>query len=132
MPIGIPPNNGFAEPDGNWLNGLAGGHNLTFKNGITAIGTNQVTAQQLPDRVAVLEIDTSASGTGVALPPALQGMNIFVINNTANSVVGYPSIANNPVTGTQDTFNAAATSFSLTAHAGFGFTCGKDGLWFTN
>lgn len=132
MPIGFPPAPSFNLIDGDWLNGLAGGHNLAFANGLIAVGTNQATALQLPDRVAILEIDTAAGGTGVALPAALAGVNIFVINNTANTVVAYPSIANNPVTNAQDTFNNAATSFNLTAHAGFGITCGKNGLWFTN
>lgn len=132
MPIGIAPTTGFQPVDNDWLNGWAGGHNLAFQNGITAVGTNQATALQLPDRVAILEIDTSSGGTGVALPAALQGVNIFIINNTANTVVAYPSIANNPVTNAQDTFNNAAVSFNLTAHAGFGITCGKNGLWFTN
>lgn len=132
MPIGNPPSNGYAETDGNWLNGLAGGHNLLFQNGITAIGTNQATSQQLADRIAVLEIDTSSASTGVALPAALAGVNIFVINNTANNISVFPSIVNNPVTAAQDTFNNNATSFTLNANTGAGFTCGKNGRWFTN
>lgn len=132
MTIGIAPPNGFATPDGNWLNAMAGGHNLLFQNGLTAIGSSQATSLQLLDRIAILEIDTSSASTGAALPVALAGVNIFVINNTANNITIYPSIANNPVTSAQDTFNNAATSFTLTAHSGTGFTCGKNGLWFTN
>lgn len=132
MPIGISPTNGFAPVDGQWLLGSAGGHNLLFQNGLTAVGTNQATSLQLADRIAVLEVDTSTASTGVALPPALAGVNIFVINNTANNITVFPSIANNPLTAAQDTFNNAATSFTLNAHSGTGFTCGKNGLWFTN
>lgn len=131
MPIGNPPSNGFAEPDGNWLNGLAGGHNLLFQFGIIAIGANQATSQQMADRLAILQIDTSTAGTGVALPPALAGVSIAVINNTANNIVIYPSIANNPATAAQDTFNNNATSFTLNANSSTGFTCGKNGRWFT-
>lgn len=129
--IGFVPTTGFQPVDNDWLNGLAGGHNLLFKNGLTAVGTNQATSLQMPDRLAVLQIDTSTAGTGVALPPALAGVSIAVINNTANNIVIYPSIANNPATATQDTFNANATSFTLNANSSTGFTCGKNGRWFT-
>lgn len=132
MAIGEVPLNGFQLVDGTWLSGLAGGHNLLSQNGLTAVGSSQATALQLADRIAVLEIDTSSASTGAALPPALAGVNVFVINNTANNITIYPSIANNPVTSAQDTFNNAATSFTLNAHTGTGFTCGKNGLWFTN
>lgn len=132
MPIGIVPTTGFQPVDNDWLNGVAGGHNLAFQNGLTAVGNSQATSLQLADRIAVLEIDTSSASTGAALPAALAGVNIFVINNTANNITIYPSIANNPVTGAQDTFNNAATSFTLNAHTGTAFTCGKNGLWFTN
>ena len=130
--IGFVPTSGFQLIDGDWLNGLAGGHNLTFQNGLTAVGTNQATSLQLADRIAVLEIDTSSASTGVAMPAALQGVAITVINNTANNITVYPQIANNPVTAAQDTFNNAATSYTLNAHTGSGFTSGKNGLWFTN
>lgn len=132
MPIGIVPNNGFAEPDGNWLLGLAGGHNLFFQNGLTAVGNSQATALQLADRIAILQIDTSSASTGAALPPALAGVVIYVNNNTANNITMYPSIANNPVTAAQDTFNANATSFTLNANSGSSFVCGKNGRWFTS
>ncbi len=132
MPIGNVPTTGFQPVDNDWLNGLAGGHNYTFQNGFTAVGTNQATALQLPDRIATLEIDTSSASTGVALPAALQGVNITVINNTANNITVYPSIANNPVTAVQDTFNNAATSYTLNANTGIGFSCGKNGRWFSN
>lgn len=130
--IGEIPGTGFQMVDGNWLNGLAGGHNLIAANGLTAVGTNQATSLQLPDRVAVIQVDTSSASTGVALPPALTGVNIFLINNTSNNIVVYPSISNNGVTKAQDTFNSNASSFTLNANTGTGFTCGKNGRWFTN
>ena len=132
MPIGIVPTTGFQPVDNDWLNGIAGGHNLLFANGLTAIGNSQATSLQLPDRVAIIEIDSSSASTGVAMPAALAGMSIYVINNTGNNITVYPAIANNPATGAQDTFNNAATSFTLNAHTASGFNCGKSGVWFTN
>ncbi len=132
MPIGNIPVGQQQMVDGDFVNGITYGHNLVFQNGITAAGTTQATSFQMADRIAILEVDTSSASTGVAMPSALQGVSIFVINNTANNITVYPSIANNPVTAAQDTFNAAASSFTLNAHTGSGFTCGKSGLWFTN
>lgn len=130
--IGFSPQPGFNLIDGDWLNGLAGGHNMIFQNGISAAGTNHATSTQLADRIAFLEIDTSSASQGASLPPALAGVQIFVANNTSNNITIFPSIANNPSTGSQDTFNAAATSFTLNANTGQGFTCAKTGVWFTN
>jgi hypothetical protein len=132
MPIGQVPTTGFQPVDNDWLNGMAGGHNYKFQNGLTAIGNSQATSLQLADRIAMLEVDTSSASTGVAMPPALGGVTIYVANNTANNITVYPSIANNPVTAAQDTFNNAATSFTLNAHTLTGFTCIKPGIWFTN
>lgn len=129
--IGIVPHSGFQAVDGDWLLGLAGGHNFTFQNGLTAVGTNQATSLQLLDRVSFLEIDTSSASTGAALPVALAGVTITVINNTANNITIFPSIVNNPVTSAQDTVNNT-TSFTLNSHTAQGFTCGKNGVWYSN
>jgi hypothetical protein len=129
MTIGIAPITGFQPVDSDWLNGLSGGHNLAYVSGITAAGTNQATATQLPDRVSVIEVDTTASGTGVALPAALQGMRISLYNNGANTLEVYPAIANNPVTGSQDTINNAASA-TLATHVGATYACAKNGVWF--
>lgn len=130
--IGTIPGTGFQMVDGQWLNGFAGGHNYIFQNGITAVGTNQATSVQLADRIAVLEIDTSSASTGAAMPAAIAGVNITVANNTGNNITLYPQILNNPATSAQDTFNNAATSYTLNAHTAQGFTCGKNGIWFSN
>lgn len=129
--IGQVPGTGFQLVDGNWLNGFAGGHNNMYQNGFTAVGSNQATSLQLPDRISILEIDTSSSSTGAALPLAIQGMVITVINNTANNITIYPSIASNPSLGAQDTINNT-TSFTLNAHTASGFTSGKTGVWYSN
>lgn len=130
--IGIAPHSGFQLIDGDWLNGLAGGHNNVFQNGIAAAGTSsQSGATQLADRIAFFEIDTVGANSGVALPAALAGTNISVYNSTATPLTVYPSITNNPTTGAQDTISNAS-SFSLAAHTGQGFTCAKNGIWFAN
>jgi hypothetical protein len=119
---------------GRFVNGLSWGDNIVFKNGIGATGNSQATAFQMPTQVAIYQIDASTASTaiGVNMPPAIQGNNLFVINNTANAVTVYPPVANNAATGAQDTFNNNAASFSLPANSGVGFTCGKNGRWFTN
>ncbi len=128
--VGIQPNNGFGSVDGTWLNGLAGGSNYSYQYGITAIGTNQATAAQLPANIYLLEVDTAGSGgaTGVALPPCLQGTQIFLNDNTAYTIDVYPAVANNPVTAAQDTINNS-TSTTITTYAVKVFSCGKNGVW---
>ena len=132
MAIGNIPVGQHQLIDGDFVNGITQGHNMVSQTGISAAGTNHATSTQLADRIAFLEIDTSSASQGVSLPAAISGVQIFVGNNTSNNVTVFPSIANNPVTGTQDTFNAAATSFPLNANTGQGFTCIKTGIWFTN
>lgn len=128
--IGIIPHSGFQAVDGDWLNGLAGGHNFISQNGLTAIGTNQATSLQLADRISFLEIDTSSASTGAALPIALPGVTITVINNTGNNLTIYPAINNNSL-GAQDTINTT-TSYTLNAHTAQGFTSAKTGIWYSN
>lgn len=124
--IGTIPSNGFALPDGQWLNGLSQGHNSTFQSGFTAAGTTQATATQLPDLVKYMEVDTTASSTGVALPPAIAGMQISVYNNGVSTLAIYPAIA--PTT--QDTINnGTSLSGGLASHAIEVFTCAKTGVW---
>lgn len=128
--IGIVPHTGFQAVDGDWLLGLSGGHNFQFQNGLTAVGTNQATSLQLADRISFLEIDTSTASTGAALPFALGGVTITIINNTANNITLYPAIVNNSL-GAQDTINNT-TSYTLNAHTAQGFTSAKTGVWYSN
>lgn len=127
---GIAPNpaNGLTMPDATWLNGLAGGQNESYQYGITATGSTQAGATQLPAGVALIEVDTTASGTGVALPFCLQGMEFSVYNNGANTLTIYPNVVNNPQTGAQDTINNA-TSVTVATHTPEFFGCAKNGVW---
>lgn len=132
MPIGEVPLDGFQLVDGVWLKGFAGGHNRLFQSGLTAVGNSQATSLQMADRLQMLQIDTSSASTGAALPPAIAGVEIYVNNNTSNNITIYPSIANNPTTSAQDTFNNNASSFTLNANSGVSFVCAKNGRWFTS
>jgi hypothetical protein len=125
----IPPN-GFAAIDGTWLNGLAGGTNYTYQSGLVAAGTNQATALQLPAGIYMLEVDTTSSSTGVALPPCIPGTQTILYNNGANPLAVYPAVANNPITAAQDTINnGTSLSGNLAAHTPIAFACAKAGNW---
>lgn len=133
MPIGNTPVGTFQLIDGDFVNGITQGHNMVSQSGVVAAGSSShANSTQLADRIAFFEIDTVTANSGVSLPPALAGVSIFVGNNTATNVIVYPSIANNPATNAQDTFNAAATSFTVNGNTGTVFTCAKSGVWFTN
>jgi hypothetical protein len=124
------PGNGPGLTDGTWLDGLAGGSNYKFQYAITAVGTNQATAVQLPANIHLLEVDTAGSGgaTGVALPTCLGGTEVVIDDNTAYTIDVYPNVANNPITAAQDTINNT-TSTTITTYASKLFTCGQNGVW---
>jgi hypothetical protein len=128
--VGNPPVNGYAVPDGVWLLGLAGGQNNSYQSGITAAGTTQATATQLPSGIALIEADTVASSTGVNLPPCLPGTELSLYNNGAQTLTVYPAVANNPVTAAQDTINNGTSLTSgIATHVLQYFSCAKAGVW---
>lgn len=128
--VGTPPVNGFGAVDGVWLNGLAGGLNNTYQSGITAAGTTQATATQLPSAIGMVEVDTTAASTGVNIPPCLPGTELSVYNNGASTLAVYPTVANNPITAAQDTINnATALSGGIASRALQYFSCAKAGVW---
>lgn len=125
------PNNGFGLADGQWLNGMAGGTNRTYQSGIAAAGTTQATATQLQSGIALFEVDTVGASSGVALPACVAGTEVKVYNSTATTLTYYPAIANNTLTGAQDTINGG-TSKAVTSASGGTltiFTCAKNGAW---
>ncbi len=130
MTVGIPPLPGFGLVDGNWLFGVANGQNANYQSGIVAAGTTQATATQLAAGVTLLEIDTCPASAGVALPPAIQGTELSIYNNGAQTLTVYPSIANNQVLSpaAQDTINNGA-SVTIATHVVNYFTCAKNGIW---
>ena len=125
-----PPASGPTLPDAAWLQGLAAGQNSTYIYGLTSVGTTQATALQLTPGYYSYEIDTSGSGgaSGVALPACVQGVETNILNNTAYTFTVYPSIANNGLTGAQDTINNT-TSTTITTYSYKDFICGKNGVW---
>ena len=127
--VGVPPNpQGYVMPDAAWLNGIANGVNSSYQSGITASGTTQAGAFQLPSNITLIEVDTTPASSGVALPPALSGVEISIYNNGANTLTVYPSIANNPVTNAQDTINNASST-TITSHSSLYLFCAKNGVW---
>lgn len=130
--VGTPPipSNGFGAVDGTWLNGLAGGLNETYQYGLTATGSTQAGAAQMPSGIALLEVDssTASTGIGIALPFCYQGMELSIYDNTANNLTAYPNVTNNPQTAAQDTINNT-TSVTITAHTPEYFSCAKNGIW---
>lgn len=125
---GQAPVNGFGPVDGTWLQGLASGQNETYQYGISAAGTTQATATQLPAGINLMEIDTAAASSGVALPPCYQGTEFSIYNNGANTVTFYPNVINNPTTSAQDTINNS-TSTTIATHTPIFFFCAKNGNW---
>src|ERR1700731_1463542 len=129
--VGTPPGTGPGLVDGAWLNGLAGGQNYTYQSGITAAGTTQATATQLPTNIYLIEIDTVASSTGVNLPPCIPGTQMQIYNNGANTPPIYPAVPNNPITAAQDTINNG-TSITLASHVATSPACAKAGVWYAS
>jgi hypothetical protein len=136
---GIPPlpSNGPGLVDGTWLNGLAGGQNFTYQSGLTALGSTQATATQLPAGVYLMEVDTAGSGgaTGVALPTCVQGTVVYLLNYTAYTIDVYPAIANNQLLSpaAQDVISSAGsigtTSTTETTYTTKTYVCAKTGIW---
>jgi nicotinamide mononucleotide (NMN) deamidase PncC len=128
------PGNSNSLIDGTWLLGLAGQQNELYQSGITAAGTTQATATSLPAGIGLIEIDTVPASSGVRLPSCIAGTEIQSFNTTSTTLLYYPNLANNPITGAQDTINGG-TSFSVTGVSGpptgtvTAFMCAKNGVW---
>lgn len=128
--IGTPPGTGPQLVDGTWLQALAASQNETYQYGFTAAGSSsQATALQLPTGIALMQIDTVASNTGVALPQAVAGTEFSIYNNGLQTLTVYPSITNNLLTGAQDKINNT-TSITISAQGSGYFGCAKNGVWF--
>lgn len=127
---GTVPLPGFAAIDGTWLLGLSGGQNYSYQSGLTAAGTTQATATQLPAGIYLMEVDTTPSSAGVNAPPCIPGTQFVLHNNGANPLAIYPAVANNPITAAQDTINnGTSLSGNLASHTPIAFACAKAGVW---
>lgn len=127
--VGTPPGTGFQLVDGNWLNGIAAQVNYNYQSGISAAGTTQATATQLPAAIGLIEVDTAAASTGVNLPPALPGIELNIYNNGANTLTLYPAVANNPTTAAQDTINNTTSFSGPASHVSTLCFAVKAGIW---
>ena len=133
--IGTPPipSNGFGMVDGAWLNGLAGGSNMTFQSGIVAhAGGGQTACFQLQPGIAFYSVDTVATNAdSVCLPFAQAGMDIQVANNSAATLNVYGQSANNPITAAADTLNGVAGSTAIAPTTQQSIECfsAKNGAW---
>lgn len=128
--FGTVPLPGFQTIDGNWLIGLAGGVNYSYEYAITAAGTTQATATQLPSQIRLIEVDTASASTGVNLPPALPGTAVSLYNNGAQTLAVYPTVLNNPVTAAQDTINNGTSwSGGVATHVSLLCFAAKAGVW---
>src|ERR1035441_9180306 len=78
--VGTPPTQGPQLIDGTWAAGIANGNNRSYQSGITAVGSSQATALQLSSGIALMEVDTVAGSTGVALPQCLAGTTTRIYN----------------------------------------------------
>lgn len=131
MTVGIPPGTGPQLVDGVWLQGIANGQNESYQSGISAAGTTQANATQLPSGIALIEVDTASANQGLALPPAFAGTEVGVFVSVNATVKFYPTVPNNPLTGSQDTINGGS-SLTVTGAAGgtvTWFACAKNGVW---
>lgn len=128
--VGNVPQPGFGAIDGDWLLGLANGRNRSYQYNISAAGTTQATATQLPSDVSLIEVDTAAASSGVNLPLCRQGTILSLYNNGAQTLTVYPQVNNNPATGAQDTINSGTTlSGGMATHTAELFFCAKNGNW---
>lgn len=76
--------------------------------GLTATGSTNADALQLSS--VINHVGTTASGTGVILPPLEPGASVFVINSGANALLVYPGTGFqiNALTATTQGFSVAA------------------------
>jgi len=128
--VGTPPlsRGSFSTIDQSWLSALAGGQNQAFVSGVAAAGTTQATATALTGGIALVEIDSGTGGFN--LPACLAGTGLWVYNKSGATLTAYPAVANNPVTGSQDTINGSTSKGSFTDATATFYGCAKNGAWF--
>lgn len=97
---------------------------LLAAGGLTATGSNQAGALALP--ADLNRISTAPAGTGVRLPPAVPGLDVFILNHGANSLQVYGA-------GT-DTIDDIATATGVTqmTNSVVLFTCYEIGKFYSN
>lgn len=125
---GVVPNPGPQLIDGTYVQGLANGVNSSYQYGITAAGTTQATAYQLPANITLIEVDTVAANSGVNLVSALAGTEVSIYNNGSQTLTVYPTTLTNPVSNAADTINNGSSTTVLSHNALYCFSA-KSGIW---
>jgi hypothetical protein len=92
------------------------------QDSIAAAGTNQATAYQLTRQNN--RLTTVSAGTGVVLPPALQGLEVIVCNHGANSCIVYGNGSDTIVDV------AGSTGVPLMSNSTAFFMCMTSGKWY--
>lgn len=88
---------------------------------VVALGTNQATATPLGSSLAYLT--AAAAGTGIKLPPAEMGNDVWLFNNSGQTINIYPF----ELSGT--TFNAASPTLTIANGKGMLLKCPIAGVW---
>jgi outer membrane lipoprotein SlyB len=89
--------------------------------GLVAVGTNQATALQLS--ATGNAITTSSASTGVKLPKTVKGNEIWIRNDSGQTITVYPY----ETSGT--TFNAAASNVTVATAKTIVFRALSDTYW---
>jgi hypothetical protein len=98
--------------------GAAGSIETIISQGnVASAGTTAATATQITQGM-VSVTSGGASPAGVTLPFAQAGMQIALNNTNGSTITVYAQTANNPLTGSADTVNGAATTTQTSSAGG--------------
>ena len=110
--------------DGDLLNRALGYGIESWASGITAKAAGTVVNSPLLTE-NISQVDTVVTGgDGVAIPAALPGDYIWIINNSANAIQVFAQ-GGSTINGT-----AGATGLSQAGNKVAGYVCAKAGAWF--
>jgi hypothetical protein len=109
---------------GGYLN--SAGHLLKSTINTSAAGTGQSTAAQLTKDINNITSITT-NNSGVALPSAIPGMDILILNNAASTLNVFPA------NGASDQINSlgANNAYTLSANNKARFVATTDSQWYT-
>ena len=95
----------------------------------TATGTNQATALVTPSTVAIVEITSTPSGSGIQLPLSDPGDRYFVANNGGATLTVYTSV-NETVASPKINGTAGTTGVTQTNGTNAMYVCMSPGQWY--
>lgn len=114
--------------DGSDLNKAFAGQNFSTQSGIVAhAGGGSTSAYQLI--ATINKVDTVATANdSVILPKSSPGLDLFVVNNGANTLAVYPNTTN----GAADTIQGVTTQYSVGAGQTAEFLVAAKNAWFAD